>query len=62
MISVFDINKSFYNSDKDFKTYVDRCATTYQKSVDEILQSPITEEYRKSLEYGGCNSRKSKGE
>ena len=50
-------NKSFYNSNEDFKRYVDRCAFTYQKSVDEVLESPITKAYKQSLEKGGCNSK-----
>ena len=50
-------SKSFYNTNADFKTYVDKCAVTYRKSVDEILQSPITEEYKKSLMDGGCNAK-----
>ena len=55
------IDKSYYNSNEDFKTYVDKCAKTYNKSVEEVLQSPITEEYRKSLD-GGCNSKVKKAE
>lgn len=35
----------FYKNNKDFKAYVDKCAKTYNKTVDQMLQSPITEEY-----------------
>lgn len=35
----------FYCDNKDFKIYVDKCAKTYNKTINEILESPITEEY-----------------
>ncbi len=39
----------------DFKRYVDACCVTYGKSLDEILESPITKEYYLSMQKGGCN-------
>lgn len=35
----------FYCDNEDFKLYVDKCAKTYNKTINEILESPITEEY-----------------
>ena len=46
-----------YQEDGDFKRYVDRCSVSYGKSLDEILDSPITWEYYISLQKGGCNEK-----
>ena len=45
----------FYQLNDDFKRYVDACCVTYGKSLDEILESPITKEYYLSMQKGGCN-------
>lgn len=39
------VKYQFYKNNKDFKAYVDKCAETYNKTINEILESPITEEY-----------------
>ena len=44
-----------YREDGDFKRFVDKCSVSYGKSLDEILDSPITWEYYISLQKGGCN-------
>ena len=44
-----------YRDDVDFKRFVDKCSVSYGKSLDEILDSPITWEYYMSLQKGGCN-------
>ena len=49
--------KGFMQISDDFKRYVDKCSISYGKSLDEILQSPITREYYKSLQRGGCNAK-----
>lgn len=50
-------DSAFYAENADFKDYVDKCVKTYNKSVEDIFKSPITQEYRKSLEDGGCNAK-----
>ena len=39
----------FYQSNKDFKKYIDECVKTYGKDVDYMLQTKIAEEYYKYL-------------
>lgn len=34
--------KEFYEVDKDFKGYVDRCANKYNRSVDDVLSWSLT--------------------
>ena len=48
----------FFEKDKDFQIYVTKCMRTYGKKLTEVLSSPITEEYYRSLIKGGCNERK----
>ena len=48
----------FFEENKDFKRYVTRCMATYGKQLTEVLKSPITEEYYRSLIKGGCNERR----
>ena len=47
----------FMEKSEDFQRYVKRCMTSYGKKLTDILSSPITEEYYKSLIQGGCNHR-----
>lgn len=47
----------FLEGSNDFKRYVTKCMRTYGKQLTEVLSSPITEEYYKSLIQGGCNHR-----
>ena len=35
----------YYESNSDFKRYVDECVKTYGKDVDHMLQQGITEQY-----------------
>lgn len=39
----------FYQSNEDFKKYIDGCVKTYGKDVDYMLQTKIAEEYYKYL-------------
>ena len=52
-----DTLRKFYQTNADFKRYVDACVTTYGHDVDYALESPIIQEYYKSLQKGGCNER-----
>ena len=55
MTELYDEMCKAYYCNSDFERYVDRNAKTYNKTLKEVLQSPITEEYYKSLQKGGCN-------
>ena len=44
-----------YTRNKSFKRYVDACMESYDMALDTVLQSPITEEYYKSIQQGGYN-------
>ena len=48
----------FFEKNEDFRKYVTRCMATYGKQLTDVLKSPITEEYYRSLIKGGCNERK----
>ena len=52
--------KHYYLTDHDFQTYVNRNCQTYHRCLDDELQSPITIEYYRSLQKGGCNARRDK--
>lgn len=49
--------KRFYLADHDFQVYVNRNCQTYGRTLNEELKNPITMEYYKSLQKGGCNER-----
>lgn len=34
-----------YESNPDFKSYVDKCVQTYGHDIDYVLHQPITQEY-----------------
>lgn len=36
---------SMYSTNEDFRNFVDKCAKTYKKTVDEVLQMQTTKEY-----------------
>ena len=36
---------SMYTMNEDFRNFVDRCAKTYKKTVEEVLQMETTREY-----------------
>ena len=44
-----------YDTNEDFKTYIDKCVKTYGKDVDHMLEQGITEQYYLSLQKDGCN-------
>ena len=48
--------KSFYNTNADFKEYVDKIMSAYGWSLEKVLQSPITKNYYQYL----IESRKDK--
>ena len=47
----------YFAGDSDFKRYVDANMKTYGRSLAAELASPITREYYRSLQKGGCNAR-----
>ena len=50
----------FYLSNHDFELYVNNNCRTYHRTRDEELQSPITIEYYRSMQRGGCNAPRDK--
>lgn len=44
-----------YLTDYDFQLYVNKCCQSYHKTPEQVMASPITKEYCKSLQEGGCN-------
>lgn len=50
--------KRFYITDNDFKTFVNKGCQTYHRSLDDMLMDPITIEYYRSLQKGGCNEKR----
>ena len=36
---------TMYSTNEDFREYVDKCARTYKKTVDEVLLMQTTKEY-----------------
>lgn len=49
--------KQFLTTSEDFRNYVAKNMDAYDRTLDEELQSPITQNYYKSLQKGGCNYR-----
>ena len=49
--------KRFYLIDHEFQLYVNKNCQTYHRTLDQELKSPITIEYYKSLQRGGCNAK-----
>lgn len=47
----------FYDKDSCFRDYCHMVMNTYDKTLSQVLSSPITEEYYRSLIPGGCNYR-----
>lgn len=41
---------TLYATNEDFREYVDKCAKTYRKTVDEVLEMQTTKEYAYYLE------------
>lgn len=50
--------KRFYLTNYDFQLYCNKNMQTYNRSLDAEIASPITQEYYKSLQKGGCNERR----
>jgi hypothetical protein len=48
----------FAQTNEDFKTYIEKNMQTYNRTLSEELQSPITQNYYEALQAGGCNHRK----
>ena len=47
--------EKFLATSEDFKSFVEKNMKTYNHTLEQELQSPITVEYYKSLQKGGCN-------
>lgn len=47
--------KQFLTTSEDFRNYVAKNMDTYDRTLEQELQSPITQNYYKSLQPGGCN-------
>lgn len=47
----------FLDKNKDFDEFVRDCMKSYGKTAVEVLESPITVAYYKTLLPGGCNYR-----
>ena len=47
----------FMDNNEVFRDYVLSNMRTYNKKCADILKSPITQEYYRSLQKGGCNER-----
>lgn len=56
-----DINvlRKFYETNHDFKRYIDECVKTYGHDAEYMLQTRTAEEYYRSLLKGGCNYHES---
>lgn len=48
----------FYDSNPDFKRFVDANAKAYHKSAAYIMNTPTTRAYYESLQKGGCNAKR----
>ena len=48
----------FYESNKNFKDYIDKCVATYGKDVPYMLETRTAEEVYKEMQKGGCNEEK----
>lgn len=52
----------FYDSNADFKRFVDANAKAYHKSAAYIMDTPTTRAYYESLQKGGCNAKRANRE
>lgn len=48
----------FYQTNEDFKDYIDKCVASYGKDVPYMLETPIAKDVYKEMQKGGCNERK----
>ena len=60
MDKVSDIEQ-FYLTNYDFQMFVNKNAQSYGKNLADELQNPITIEYYKSMQRGGCNEKRDHG-
>ena len=49
--------KRFYLTNHDFQIFVNKGCQTYRRNLDAMLVDPITIEYYKSMQRGGCNAK-----
>lgn len=52
--------KRFYLTDHDFNIFVNKGCQMYGRNLDAQLTDPITVEYYKSMQKGGCNEKREK--
>jgi hypothetical protein len=45
--------QTLYSTNEDFRNYVNKCAKTYRKTVDEVLSMATTREYAEYCAKGG---------
>ena len=50
--------KKFLTTSEDFRNYVAKNMDTYDRTLEQELQSPITQNYYESLQPGGCNNHR----
>ena len=55
-IEMIDMDK-FYDTDADFKRFVDASMKTYGKPLASTYDNQIVREYYRSLQKGGCNAK-----
>lgn len=48
--------QQFYNTNTNFKTFVDKTAKAYGKTVPEVLMLATTYQVYLSYQRGGCNA------
>jgi len=58
--SIFEKMRNFYDTNADFRRYIDDNAKGYGKDPSYILQTQTAREYYKSMQKGGCNEPKHK--
>lgn len=57
MDDIINKMKEYLTTSENFQDYVAKNMDTYDRTLDQELQSPITQNYYKSLQKGGCNYR-----
>ena len=50
--------KHFYLTDHDFNVYCNKNMQTYNRSLEDEMNNPITLEYYRSMQRGGCNAKR----
>ena len=49
--------KRFYLTDYDFQIFCNKNMQVYDRTLEEEMNNPITLEYYRSLQKGGCNAK-----